>query len=1198
MVRKKNLSSPITRAREAQGQRYADQLGWYLWATGAANILSAAVPDLVHNHHQFVRHRNRHLGVAMVLGGLQPLCRQCGVAAVTLQHDGRRPVRRAQHVGVARLVDAALEVKDRARLPAPRRQIEIGGDVAQSAKTICVADRDPHRQRGYRVNAGDTHELASTRQPQGKHVRVIASAPKESLLLRCWSIAARWLCELLCIASVAILFSQTASAETLVHLSHPVWGCVDPNEAAPINDNSNPARADPQWVARTAAVGQCMMLGSVGEWDTLSENYNGLTYVGHRGGGGPTGSFWVPTSALVIDAKQSTPAVVAPQSAVRPPAVKPLIAAAKPSTETAPTPQPASPALPPVTATPEPAPTSPTAPAPSPQQSGRSSTIWVILGVLFVLGLFGRSRHKKKSVQRKSAKAKSEPPVKPTTGTDFRIHPSSLADAQKSKGQHGTETAISSKMTRQQTTTAEFNKKPTTQAASIDFRIHPTSLTDARKPEIPDSIRTIIPPSDFRVRVESTLSKPGKITIAPPNSRSTWHPPGTSASIAGTTVTDGMIYVGKTSGSYNQYDGCVIDPHLPLGVAAAAEPLGYWPSYQNISPNCRKKYLEWLGSGKQAADIDIGYVFLYFYGLERRLIAETPSAIEVEALSRELQRLRSLYSGNGSFNGYSARLLEAVSFLHDAKSHNSDVFVPNLAVAGAEMSPALKLAIAREVMSGRPLEFELAAAALIGMHDFWANHRQVLEHARQPFLLVLRTRFAAAFPSGFLVRNHKDSQLAVTYRGATAGLYVDLTVQAGLKGLPDPETLTWTKLLTLAEGVANELAPLAKLLAYYPTRANSLTALVNCPAELHDSIAVDARRWIDGLTSPAPVPFGLLAKHAIGAEGAKWTVRHRRQIGEALAGVGWSMEPGAGDAIERLADDTVVFVIREVTDGQSREMTVASAAAMLVANIAKANKDHGTKLEEFWLSQLPSRLALPASHTERLRARLAWYRNGNVTIPKVKRLLGDATSEERELCAWSATVATGATGNVDKPQIAALEAVYDALGVARSTLYTGLHAGVAAAVSGVDEPVEVSRGVAEVIHRIPPPPAMKPADPDVDRLARIRAETESVSAMLASIFTEAEPEPEEAPATSDSPLVGLDNEHTTLLTTLVRQSEWARQEFEAIAASLSLMPDGALEAINEWAFDRYDDALIEDGDPLTINLDLLAKDLAAIAASH
>lgn len=641
-----------------------------------------------------------------------------------------------------------------------------------------------------------------------------------------------------------------------------------------------------------------------------------------------------------------------------------------------------------------------------------------------------------------------------------------------------------------------------------------------------------------------------------------------------------MLYVGQTSVAYNQYDGCIIDPSLPLGVAAAAEPLGYWPSYQSISPNCRKRYLEWLGAGKRAADIDIGYVFLYFYGLERRLILEAPPATEMEALSRELQRLRSLYSGNGSFNGYSARLLAAVSFLCDAKSCDSDVFVPDLAFAGGAMPPGLKLAIAREVVSGRPLEFELAAAALIGMRDFWASHRQVLDHARQPFLYVLQTRFTAAFPSGFLVRNRKDSQLAVTYRGASAGLYVDLAAQAGLKGLPDPEALTWTKLLNVGEGVANELAPLAKLLAYYPTRAKSLAALVNCPAELRESIAVDSRRWVDALTLPAPVAFGPLAKHAIGAENTKWTVRHRRQISEALAAVGYSMEPGPDDPIERLNDDTVVSVVRGVDDGQSREMVVASAAAMLVASIARNSDEHSAKVEEFWLSQLPLRLALPASQMERLRARLAWYRTRTLAIPKVKRLLADATPEDRELCAWSATVATGATGNVEKPQIMVLEAFYDALGVARNTLYTGLHAGVAATARAADEPIEVSSGVAEFVHRIPPPPAAKPAGPDGDRLAKIRAETESISAMLASIFTEAEPELEEAASASDDPLVGLDSEHAALLTKLVTRPEWARQEFEAVAVSLKLMPDGALEAINEWAFDRYGDALVEDGDPL------------------
>ena len=1124
MLEAKSTSVDLT-AREALSQRYADQFGRYLRVTRSANILSVAVPDFVHNHHHFVHYRNRHLGVTMVVGRLQPLCHQCEVTTAALQHDRRHPVGRVQHVGVTRLVDTALKVKDRARLSAPRRQI------------------------GYRVNGGDSHEAASARQRQGKHIRATASASNESLLLRCWSIAAHWLCQLLCIAPMAIFFSQTASAETSVHLSRPVWGCVDPNEATPLNDNSNPARSDPQWVARTAQFGQCITLGTVGQWAALSENYNGLTYIGHRGNVGPIGSFWVPTTALVIDAKPSVSVVAAPKPVARPPASEPPIIIAKRTTESAQPPQPTAPATPPVAVAPEDTTIAPTASSTaSPQGSGGGSAIWVTLGVLVVGGLFWRSKRRKKSRQRPSRKTKITQPAR--TPTD------------------------------------------------IDFRIHSSSLSASPKPAVLDQSQAVVSRSDFQVRIESTLPKSGTVAVLPSNSQSKWHPPGTSVTIAGHTVTDGMLYVGKASRKSGQHDGCVIDPKLPVGGSTAAEPLGYWPSYENMSPNCRKRYLEWLEGGKQAADIDIGYVFLYFYGLERRLILETPPVTEVEALSQELQRLRSLYSGNGSFNGYSARLLEAVAFLREAGNRSGNPFISELVESGGEIPPALKLAIAREVMSGRPLGFDLAAAAVTGMREFRARYRQVLDHARQPFLQVLKTRFTKAFPSGFLVRNRKDSRLVVSYRGATAGLYLDLAVQAGLKGLPDPETLTWTKLLNLAEAVADELTPLTKLIAYYPTRANSLTALVDCPVELRDSIAVDARRWIDGLTSPSPVPFGLLVKHAIGTEGAKWTVRHRRQVGEALAVIGWSMEPGADDAIERLADDTIVFVIRALTDGQSREMTVASAAAMLVANIAKANKDHGTRLEEFWLSQLPSRLALPASDTERLRARLAWYRNSNVAIPKVKRLLGDATPEQCELCAWSATVATGATGNFSKPQIAALEAIYDALGVARSTLYTGLHAGVAAAANGIDEPVEVSGEVAEATHRIPPPPATKPAGPDVDRLAKIRAETESVSAMLASIFTEAEPQPEEARAASDCPLVGLDNEQATLLTKLVTRSEWTRQEFEALAVSLNLMPDGALEAINEWAFDRYGDALVEDGDALILNLDLLAQDLPTITADE
>ena len=111
-----------------------------------------------------------------------------------------------------------------------------------------------------------------------------------------------------------------------------------------------------------------------------------------------------------------------------------------------------------------------------------------------------------------------------------------------------------------------------------------------------------------------------------------------------------------------------------------------------------------------------------------------------------------------------------------------------------------------------------------------------------------------------------------------------------------------------------------------------------------------------------------------------------------------------------------------------------------------------------------------------------------------------------------------------------------------------------------------------------------------DRLAKIRAETERVSALLAEIFIEEQAGPESEPdveGSAEDPLGGLDAPHRTFAAKLLSRSEWPRAEFEALATKAGLMPDGAMEAINEWAYDRHGNALIEDGAMVVVNLDLL-----------
>lgn len=128
--------------------------------------------------------------------------------------------------------------------------------------------------------------------------------------------------------------------------------------------------------------------------------------------------------------------------------------------------------------------------------------------------------------------------------------------------------------------------------------------------------------------------------------------------------------------------------------------------------------------------------------------------------------------------------------------------------------------------------------------------------------------------------------------------------------------------------------------------------------------------------------------------------------------------------------------------------------------------------------------------------------------------------------------------------------------------------------------------------RIPKPPA--PSAPEItldpERLRRIREDTARVSGLLAAIFVEEQetrpdpPPPPSAPAgpEDEGDFDGLDHHHACLLRAVAERVSLSRTEFAALAREEGLLPDGAIEVINDWALDRFDDVLIEDGDTVTV----------------
>ncbi|GAA4232882.1 hypothetical protein GCM10022254_33980 [Actinomadura meridiana] len=86
-----------------------------------------------------------------------------------------------------------------------------------------------------------------------------------------------------------------------------------------------------------------------------------------------------------------------------------------------------------------------------------------------------------------------------------------------------------------------------------------------------------------------------------------WWGPGEACRVAGRTLPGGMLYVGADlpAVSGRDVEPALIDPRLPADFGSpdwTGKDLGYWPSYAEISPQCRAAYLRWLEGGRRHRD--------------------------------------------------------------------------------------------------------------------------------------------------------------------------------------------------------------------------------------------------------------------------------------------------------------------------------------------------------------------------------------------------------------------------------------------------------------------------------------------------------------------------------------------------------------------------------------------------------------------
>ena len=695
-----------------------------------------------------------------------------------------------------------------------------------------------------------------------------------------------------------------------------------------------------------------------------------------------------------------------------------------------------------------------------------------------------------------------------------------------------------------------------------------------------------------------------------------WVPAGHGVTVRGFEIRSGMVYVGSrlSAGSVDGWSRnvampCLIDPRLKVGALPEGSPSDavYWPSYASITAVQRAVYLHWLSTGKCDPGLPVGYAFLYFHGLERRLLLDGPGPDEEAMLVAEIRRMRELFSKDGSFRSYSTSLLDLVDLRRTAAGPEGlNAWRPDLAsiARNGPMHRALQLKLGLHALYKVPVDCEHATAAMLALspHQGGPSSSIVRTRCREEFIELVRRRFPTRFPKGFTLRDRKDSILHPRYHSASQLPGIEIRVQ-GLERLPDPATLTWTKMAELCTWAAEDLAPYARLVGKDRSRADSMAAALALPPDLVDlGVSVSFRQWLDSL----PEPFGHVPQATMGAwcfgQGRQAeSLRQARDMSAILATVGYGMEPDPTHGGGKPGSDLLVF---RLPGGAAATPSPAFHLAALVASVL-ASAEPGPAPDRL-TGELAGRLRLDGAEATRLAARYRLMQGQAMRPGKLRALAATLPLAERGAVAALAVAAAAGSGEVSQSTMAVLERLHDACGKDRRGLYVALHREAARQFAPAIGPVVVERRAERSgAFRIPGPPRQSQAAPsgaaglviDMDKVGAILRETREVAEVLASIYEEDDgttvvpARQDVAEAARDGGPVryrGLDADHARLVEELRGREEWSRSDFEARTRAIGLMPDGAVETINEWAYDSFDETLIEDGDPLILNLALLS----------
>lgn len=632
--------------------------------------------------------------------------------------------------------------------------------------------------------------------------------------------------------------------------------------------------------------------------------------------------------------------------------------------------------------------------------------------------------------------------------------------------------------------------------------------------------------------------------------------------------------------------------------------LGYWPTYERMTPDQRANYLHWLASGKHEPLDDIGYAFVYFYGLERRALVYN---LDQAFILDETERLLRTYTTSRSFTGYLSRFIAYLTIQGglDAVSEERLEWLLRIAPPTA-CRESLAIALAWYFKHEKPLPIDLAR--LVAQQDPRTSRSVVLDRVPEQFSTLFNRKYESEFGEGMRLKGGRG-QVAIKYGVASPTCLIYSHRQA-IHRIPD------------ILGNASQFAPLVAIwqqcideLKSYSRKAATVNGTLT--REAYETMPEALREDLD---HPDKELWAALAGEYIGEDGiclipvsrlaalheielrSKLTLKQSKALATTAQHVGFLLEPDARITGRAYGWNDTIALIRYVDSAAMTSVGgYVSASCILELSMAVAGADGEIDEEEqgFVSTFVEEQFVLSPIETRRLQALMKVLLQQPPTASAVgKRLQATLPMEQRETVAEFLVGVAAVNGIIDKKESAALKTLYKALELDEEKLSALLRRMRRAGEEGAE--IRISDESSRPDEAIPPRPDSAQSSAvalNDDLVRKILSETAEVAKILGTAMgdgvhdepsdrDDASSDIQEAPR-----FIGLDPRYHSLLATLLTSETWPSGTFASLVREQGLMPANAVAVINEWAEEAWGDLLIEEGDPLTIQL-ALVKELA------